>query len=184
MDNFPKAFKTLLGIEGGFVNHPKDRGGATNWGITIQTLSSYMGEGKIATIDDVRNLNQEDAERIYRILYWEPAGCDQIQDWRLAYILFDQCVNRGVRTGVRMLQQALNKNIKVTDLLEDGIMGPTTVSIINDQTPEFLGMWFCEVCTEGYARIVEYNQSQVVFLRGWLSRVNKMQRMFWDKTEG
>ena len=32
--NFDKAFDRLLGHEGGFVDHPRDPGGATRWGIT------------------------------------------------------------------------------------------------------------------------------------------------------
>ena len=32
--NFERAFEKLLGHEGGFVDHPKDPGGSTRYGIT------------------------------------------------------------------------------------------------------------------------------------------------------
>jgi len=180
MDHFPEAFRLLLEVEGGFVNDPVDRGGATKYGITIATLSGYIKERQ-ATIDDVKALTLVDAERIYRVLFWEPLGLDDVTDERLAYALFDQAVNRGQVQTVRMLQKALNKNLQISDLKEDGVMGPRTLSILNDQIPELLGMWFLEECQVSYARVCEYNQTQVRFLKGWLSRTHKLQRLFWDK---
>lgn len=181
-DRFVRAFSKLLEVEGGFVNDSLDRGGATKYGITIGTLSTYMKDGpRKPTIDDVRALTLNDAERIYRVLFWYPLDLDLIKDERIAYCLFDQAVNRGALKAVQTMQKALNKNLSITDLKEDGVLGPRTVSIINDQIPELLGMWFVEECQMSYARICEYNQTQLRFLRGWLDRSHKLQRLFWDK---
>lgn len=182
-DRYPKAFAHLIEVEGGFVNDAVDRGGATKYGITIPTLAQYM-TGKTPTIDDIKALTLKDAERIYFVLFWEPMNLDSIRDDRLAFLIFDQAVNRGQVSAVRLLQKALNKNLDLTDLKEDGVIGPRTISILNDQIPELVGLWYLEECQLSYARICEYNQTQLRFLRGWLSRTHKLQRMFWDKKEG
>ena len=55
--------------EGGYVNHPNDRGGPTNWGITQNTLTRWSGSN--ATIDDVKNLSKDVAAKIYKAFYFD-----------------------------------------------------------------------------------------------------------------
>ena len=81
------ALKYSLKNEGGFVNHPADKGGATNMGITIGTLSAYLG--KKATVTDVKNLTHETVADIYRERYFNPMGLSKIVDQSIATALFD-----------------------------------------------------------------------------------------------
>jgi lysozyme family protein len=60
----------ILRHEGGYVNHPLDKGGPTNWGITQATLGEWRGAS--ATEDDVRRLTVEEAKEIYRERYIKP----------------------------------------------------------------------------------------------------------------
>ena len=41
--NFFKSLEMVLEHEGGFVDHPKDPGGATNRGITYKTYEKFLG---------------------------------------------------------------------------------------------------------------------------------------------
>ena len=60
---FNVAHPFIAKWEGGFVDHPKDPGGATNMGITHHTLSSWRG--KPVTVHDVRNLTEAEAKEIF-----------------------------------------------------------------------------------------------------------------------
>lgn len=88
----PELFKH----EGGYVDHPRDPGGATNLGITIATLRLWRKNG--ATKHDVKNLTKAEAAQIYREMYWNktgPSGADSIPAGPDA-MLFDVAVNSGV----------------------------------------------------------------------------------------
>jgi lysozyme family protein len=54
----------ILRREGGFVNHPADRGGPTHYGITQATLQAWRG--RAVSEEDVRALSVEEAKAIYR----------------------------------------------------------------------------------------------------------------------
>lgn len=66
--NFDAILNAVLQFEGGFVNDPRDPGGATNLGVTQATLSRHLG--RKATITEVRNLSRSTAAEIYRKMYW------------------------------------------------------------------------------------------------------------------
>lgn len=182
MDQFFDAFNKLLSHEGGFVDHKDDRGGATKYGITIGTLSTYMG--RKATLDDIKALTLKDTERIYWALYWEPLGCPEIHDFTLAYLLFDQGVNRGVGKVIRQVQKCINLIQSSCQISEDGIMGPATIEAINAQDPKILAESFLQVSRESYRKIVEQNPSQQVFIAGWMNRIDKLSDMINKKQEG
>ncbi len=84
----------VIAREGGFSNHPADKGGATRWGVTeaVARAHGYRGE--------MRRLPREEAVAIYRRIYWLRPGFDQVAKLapRLAAELFDTGVNMGPRS--------------------------------------------------------------------------------------
>jgi len=116
------SFKTALPIvlkhEGGFVLHPRDPGGATNFGITIQTLSRARGQP--ASMDDIRKLTSAEASAIYRRFYWDVLRADELPRG-LDLALFDFAVNSGPPRAVAMLQRVLGVEA-------DGLVGPITLA--------------------------------------------------------
>ncbi len=50
-----EIFNAILGKEGGYVNHPDDKGGPTNWGITQAVARAHGFTG------DMRNLTRQQA---------------------------------------------------------------------------------------------------------------------------
>jgi lysozyme family protein len=59
----PQIQSYILASEGGYVDHKDDPGGATNMGITFNTLKAWRG--KPVTKQDVRNLTKKEALDIY-----------------------------------------------------------------------------------------------------------------------
>lgn len=94
----------LIDREGGYVDHPDDRGGPTNFGITrrVAAQNDYRGS--------IRDLPRETAARIYRDLYWHGPGYDRIFPIapRTAAELFDTGVNMGPGVATGFFHRALN----------------------------------------------------------------------------
>lgn len=110
---FDDAFERLIGHEGGYVNHPADPGGETNFGITRRT---YPGE-------DIKGMTLDRAKFLYRRDFWGPAGCEVVPE-ALRFDLFDMAVNSGPTVAIRMLQATVGET-------QDGVIGPRTLQAIN-----------------------------------------------------
>lgn len=91
-ETFQHYLPRLFAHEGGYVDHPRDPGGATNYGITIATLRGWRSAPVSKT--DVRLLTKEEAGRIYKIRYWDAIGADHLAPGVDA-ALFDIAVNSG-----------------------------------------------------------------------------------------
>ena len=178
MSNFNYVIDKLLKIEGGYVDHPNDRGGATNWGITIGTLSAWRG--KKVTKDDVKKLTQDEAKKIYKKNYWDAINLDSIISVLVAELVFDQSVNRGPKTAAKNLQESANKLLKVK-LVEDGVIGPKSISAINSLPEVSLAVEFFKDAQLDYATIVQKNTSQASFIRGWTNRTHALLDLIIDK---
>ncbi len=81
-DNFDKAFRLTIGVEGGYSNDPRDPGGETNYGIAKR----YHPR------EDIKNMTLARAKEIYLKEYWLPAGCDEAP-YPMDVSLFDSQVN-------------------------------------------------------------------------------------------
>lgn len=85
MNPFDKAFRLLVGEEGGYVNDPKDPGGETKYGISKRAYPT----------EDIKNLTLDRAKGLYKRDYWDKVGADA-RPWPEALCLFDCAVNQGV----------------------------------------------------------------------------------------
>lgn len=142
MADFSKAIVKVLRHEGvqfdsqgrpvvgltGYVNHPSDPGGETNYGVTraVATAAGYSGS--------MRDISFVTVMEIYRSRYWNDMRGDDIPDQEIAEELFDTGVNCGMATAKRFLQRTLNvlngKGTRWPDLIVDGIVGPSVIGAI------------------------------------------------------
>lgn len=110
MSAFEQAFRRTVAWEGGYVNHPSDPGGETNFGISRR---AYPHE-------NIAGMTLERAQFLYHRDYWQPCRCEDLPPL-IAIELFDAAVNSGVGQAVRWLQRALG-------VADDGAIGPLTLS--------------------------------------------------------
>ena len=164
MSYFEEAVNEVLKTEGGFVNHPADKGGATNLGITQSTLEWYRGTK--VTVDAVKNLKIEEVKNIYKKLYWDKMKLDLCEKHYIAMIAFDQAVNRGVMNSAMMVQDAVGVSA-------DGLVGKITMAAINASDERTVVIKMIKSSQLAYARIVKNNPSQAVFIEGWIARTHR-----------
>ena len=166
----------VIGREGGYSNHPADRGGPTRWGITEAVARAHGFAG------DMRALPREEAAAIYRRIYWLRPGFDRVAEIapRIAAELFDTGVNMGTGTAAGFLQRALNALNRAArdypDIAVDREIGPRTLSALDGflkargKGGETVLLRAMEALQgERYIALAERRPSQEAFLYGWLA---------------
>jgi lysozyme family protein len=158
--NFTACLKFTLRYEGGYVDHPRDPGGATNLGITIGTLAAWRK--KSVSKADVRNLRHEEAAAIYRERYWKavqgdllPAGVD--------LAVFDFAVNSGTARAAKALQAAVG-------VRQDGVIaiGGDTLAAVDKMHP---GEIIKRIC-DNRLTFVKKLKTWGTFGKGWSARIS------------
>lgn len=121
----------VIDREGGFSDHPADRGGPTRWGITqaVARGQGYTG--------DMRQLPRDTAAAIYRRLYWLRPGFEGVAARAplIAAELFDTGINMGPAVAAAFLQRALNALNRgasdYPDVALDGQLGARTLAALD-----------------------------------------------------
>ena len=160
-ETFDRALALVLELEGGFVDHPRDPGGATNLGITRATLAKARGTP--VTVADVKELTQVEAGGIYRRLYWDSVRADELPPG-LDIAVFDFAVNSGPGRAVRAVQAVLGAN-------QDGRIGPKTLAAARAADPAET----VRALTRERLRFLRALSTWAVFGRGWTSRTTRVE---------
>lgn len=169
-ENFDRALQLVLVHEGGFVNHPKDPGGATMKGVTLDTFRRHFGTGK--TVNDLRNITQEQLARVYRTGYWDKCKCDQLPAG-VDYAVFDVAVNSGPGRAAKFLQSAVGA-------AQDGAIGPGTLDKVGAQEPPSI---INSICDQRLAFLRGLNTFST-FGVGWTRRVTGVRQQALDMARG
>ena len=115
--NFDASMRQCLKHEGGYVDHPKDPGGATNLGITKATLEDFRG--RPVTKAEVKALTVAEAIDIYRRKYARVINYDALPSG-LDHVTLDPAINSGPKRGAQWLQGALG--VKADGKIGDGTL--------------------------------------------------------------
>lgn len=167
--NFENAVKKVIEMEGGYNDIKEDRGGATNYGISLNFLRAngedIDGSGEVDWVD-VKNLTEKEAIQLYKEYFWNPLY-DQLERI-IAEKVFTVGVNMGSKMGVKLLQRACNS--LGSRLSEDGVIGSMTVAETKQYTSERLLIRYVDKQLDYYIAIVKNRPEQIKFLRGWKNR--------------
>jgi lysozyme family protein len=177
MSTFENAIPSILHHEGGFVNHPNDPGGATNYGISLRFLADHPeagdfdGDGDV-DVQDIANMTIDQAKEVYRKFWWDKYEYGLINDQTIATKVFDMSVNMGSGRAHKILQTALNKAFGLR-LDVDGILGKGTRGVINscaDDVEQSLLKAICDEQFGFYQRLIANDPKLKVFEKGWKNR--------------
>lgn len=119
---------SVVAIEGGYVNHPKDPGGETNHGITKVVAEQHGYHGAM------KDLTKEMAEEIYIEDYVVKPRFDLVYDLSpaVAHKLIDAGVNTGTGRASRWFQESLNNLNRAgrdySQIAVDGSIGSGTLT--------------------------------------------------------
>lgn len=192
-----KFITRTFGEEGGYQNHPRDKGNYFNnqlygtiWGITARDHFTVFIQCYNAWKDNNIELSKQIAMKFYIESHYWNEKYDLINDSSLAFRLWDFGVNAGVVKAVKLLQKTLNKYYNA-NLKEDGIFGKYTLLATNryshpsirfyknisDLNGETECYYFYVKEIEKYYRSLK---NFVYFGKGWLKR---LKRVFNDSSD-
>jgi lysozyme family protein len=165
----------IINKEKGYVNHPSDKGGPTNWGITeaVARRSGYAGP--------MEAMPRSVAVGIYHVQYIiQPRFMDVYNiNAAIGMELIDTGVNMGVGVPSKLFQRLLNvfngQGKYYPEINADGNIGPATLAAFNSfraKRKEEGDVVFLRAlnCLQGarYIEIAEKTETQEDFVYGWL----------------
>lgn len=157
-----KCLDYIFKVEGGYSNHPNDKGGATKYGI-IQAEARRHGY-----TGDMKNFTKDKAKEIYTKDYYYKNKLDQIKDDRVALSVFDWTVNSG---GAKKEIQKMLNNEYGYNLSTDGVIGEQTLAALNAVNPDSLLKSISTTQRNYYDALVRKDPKNKSFQKGWHNRI-------------
>ncbi len=190
---FEAVARHVLALEGGHAKAAADHGGETQYGISLRFLVS---EGAIdanhdgfkdfdldfdGDIDgaDVRALTEDGALDLYYRCFWRRLDLDNVPR-PIDAAVFDQAINCGRKTAVRLLQKALNRMpLGCAPLNIDGDLGRITQASIGQCIRLEGGIAalldkYRQEAELHYNAIVRADHNQTEWLKGWVNRARRL----------
>lgn len=191
---YPQAFIIANAFtqkwEKGYVNHPKDPGGATFNGVSLrflkQTGIDINGDGHIDA-KDIRTLyernDQAAVDSIFHKGFWEEMNLRQFEVLSIQVVLYDTGVNTGRTQAIRCLQRACNILAGKPVLKVDGVYGSRSMILYQSQIYRDLGpqltRTYLTVRLDFHNMLVQNSpypdgRDYRPFAKGWRNRVNDL----------
>ena len=160
-----------------YSNRAADKGGPTKGGITLKTLSAWLGWS--ATIIELKALTKDQARAIYLDRYIRP--WEFVPDDDLFAVLVDYAVPSWHDDPARAVQEKLGITV-------DGVLGPQTrAAVIAYPDPSALKAYVLQHRIRKFVDlalndpplknfIANHPEVQARNLRGWINRVTEFMR--------
>ena len=170
---FDACLVEVLKHEGGYVDHPRDPGGATNMGISLRyarTQGRIMDYNEDGVVDkqDILLVTPERAAIVYKNWFWRDVRGEELPGG-VDLAVFDYAVNSGPGRAIKSLQRALG-------IQEDGVFGPATLEAVKKADPAAV---INAVCRQRMS-FLRGLHNWGTFGRGWTDRVNSVHLVSLD----
>ena len=168
-----RAITDVINLEGGYVDHPDDPGGATNFGITKARARRAGYRGKM------KDMTREWAIHFYAAEEVDSPGYRPIFEisYDVGYEILDASVNVGWPSACAWIQRVLNSlnddDQYGEDLAVDSKIGPATIgrmTAMNSDIRRFAEIFvrlFDSIQGEHYVSISNSNKRLRSFTKGW-----------------
>lgn len=182
-DIFNIAVKNVLHHEGGFINDTVDPGGATNFGVSLRTLTAkgmidldgdgfndfdYDRDGDVDAAD-IEAMSREQAIEFYRRYFWDKHGYGTIGG-AVSIKLMDLSVNMGPRQSHKLLQRGLRSVGRIPNVIDDGILGSITRQAVSFTDDRELVIALRSEAAGFYRSLVAAKPKFEKYRYGWLNR--------------
>ena len=164
-----KTIKNEIGYSknGGYNNHPDDKGGETKWGISKAQYPDL----------NIECLTKDEAINIYIKDYWVEFKLIYFPEYLRSQV-FDMFVNHSPSAVIKIIQRACNKMNFAIELLVDGIWGKHTLTAILTTAlharPKYT---FQNAIVDErrlyYKYLTKIRPENKAFIRGWYRRAEK-----------
>ena len=184
--NFRHCMDFVFAREAGYVDHPKDPGGATNLGITIGTLKTWRH--REVTKQDVKDLGKHEAALIYHAWYWLDGWCEVLPSG-IDLLIFDAGVLSSPGRALDFLKAELGiplpqgkHHYPAHRHLGDPKMAYVLRQLAERPVPDII-MGLCERRRKFYRGLSTFS----TFGKGWMSRVMQAEHLaleLWSVDDG
>ena len=157
-ENYAKSLAAVLAHEGGWSDHPLDKGGATMRGVT-QAVYDAFRETRGLPLRSVRYITDSEVGIIYANQYWNKVKADDLPSG-IDYAVFDFAVNSGPSRAIKYLQMCLGVSA-------DGVIGPVTMAAAKQAEPRYVIMLLCDK----RLAFLKSLSTWPTFGKGWARRV-------------
>ncbi len=164
--NLDSFIRDIIHREGGYIDHPADKGGPTKYGITIANYRHWTKNPK-ATSVDLSQLSTDDAVRFYR-WYFAERKIDDLP-LELLPLVLDMCTlhsPEGVNTILNRVANFYDSSRPRGQVFHGLVeqFGPRTTEALVTLSRI---AYFRSICNK--------DSSQRVFLLGWLNRCKEFE---------
>lgn len=176
--NFDTCMRFVFAREDGYVDDPRDDGGATNLGVTLAVLRAWRGHAVSKT--DVKRLSAAEARAIYHARYWLPAWCPDLPSG-IDLLTFDAAVNMGIEPSLNLIREHVGVPIKQKNAhhifvnTDRHLLMLAEAPIKDRLSKTCMPGAIVGICGRREARYRSYKKFPT-FGRGWLNRVSLAQR--------
>jgi len=177
--NFDKAVTVVLENEGKLNRHKYDKGGVTNYGISLRYLQlvelDLNLDGKV-NVEDILTIDSVIAAQIYKREWWDRYRYGEIKNLNIAIKIFDMSVWMGASQAHKLLQISINR-IESPPIQVDGVLGTVTLGkvnslIYNNKVKALLGE-LRDNSVHFIINLVADDNKLIGFRDGWLKRAGK-----------